>query len=325
MATYSQSEKTRILGYPIVNLLAHFGKRTDHRGQMYYSPFRDERTPSFHINRNANVWMDFGSGEGGNVLTLVSQLAGISIAKSWDYIAALDPVIEISHITPHRQAAAETKVIIDNVSDIFTYRNLISYAESRGISADLLSKHCRQVSYHLSNMPQSHWTAIGFRSNDGWVLRHAGNEKFSKRCTSSACTFLNPEGKITPSPTHDHIEVFEGFFDYLSWLIMQNRDIPRCDVCVLNSVSNLKKGIDFISKHKSISCWMDNDIAGREAFEQIHETRKDSVGHMDELAALSCNDVNNMLMATSNKAKRESDLVKSSKEVKSPIIKGHKL
>ena len=34
----------------------------------YISPFRDEKTPSFKVNRNMNRWYDFGDGKGGNII-----------------------------------------------------------------------------------------------------------------------------------------------------------------------------------------------------------------------------------------------------------------
>lgn len=37
----------------------------------YYSPFRKERTPSFHVNGIKNVWYDFGESKGGKVIDFV--------------------------------------------------------------------------------------------------------------------------------------------------------------------------------------------------------------------------------------------------------------
>lgn len=41
MIQYSENEKQRLLSFPLDGVLAAFGKRTDHKGYMYYSPFRD--------------------------------------------------------------------------------------------------------------------------------------------------------------------------------------------------------------------------------------------------------------------------------------------
>src|ERR1700741_4776982 len=34
----------------------------------YISPLRDEKSPSFKVNRKLNAWFDFGEGKGGNII-----------------------------------------------------------------------------------------------------------------------------------------------------------------------------------------------------------------------------------------------------------------
>ncbi len=34
----------------------------------YLSPLRDEKTPSFKVNKTINCWYDFGLGEGGSII-----------------------------------------------------------------------------------------------------------------------------------------------------------------------------------------------------------------------------------------------------------------
>ncbi len=307
MATYTDLEKRRILAYPIESLLAHFGKRTDHHSQMYYSPFREERTPSMHVSKSENIWMDFGSGEGGNVLTMASILAGIPLSQAWEYIAGLDPNLVVHHEEAVRaeKTGYSSKIIIDRVNEQFTFRKLLSYGESRGIPQHILKRYCRQVTYHISCLPQSMWTVIGFPTSEGWVLRHCHDGMYTKRSTSSACTFLGVSGEMTASPTSDRVEVFEGFFDFMSWLVLRDRTKPFCDVCVLNSVSNTSKALEFITSHRQISCWLDNDRPGEEAFELIRAAREDAVSHADDLKRASCNDLNEYLTASQKPEKKE--------------------
>lgn len=42
----------------------------------YNAPYREERTPSFKVNTDRNVWFDFGLGRGGDIFTLAGELAG---------------------------------------------------------------------------------------------------------------------------------------------------------------------------------------------------------------------------------------------------------
>ena len=298
MATYDDSQKARIMAYPIEDILRHFGKRTDHQGEMYYSPFRDESSPSFHIKRSENIWMDFGSGKGGNVLTLVNLLAGISLVDCWDYVAGMDgSIIAVESPCPatsHKESPNHSKIIIDSVQSPFRYRNLIRYAESRGIPGSLLERYCSEVTYHVQGITGTAWTGIGFPAGDGWVLRHSFNGPYAKRCTGSSCSLLGAAGERVASPTCGRVEVFEGFFDFLSWLVISDRTKPFSDICVLNSVNNLSRGMDFIRSHRDISCWMDSDDAGRKAFYSIQQECPGARSHLADLQG--CKDVNELLL-----------------------------
>src|SRR5665213_1552893 len=48
--------------------LGHHAVKTRGTDHWYFSPFRDERTPSFKVNRSMNVFYDHGTGEGGNII-----------------------------------------------------------------------------------------------------------------------------------------------------------------------------------------------------------------------------------------------------------------
>ena len=69
----------RIRGLPIEDFLARLGyspvwrKRND---LWYNAPYREERTPSFKVNTDRNVWFDFGLGRGGDIFTLAGEFAG---------------------------------------------------------------------------------------------------------------------------------------------------------------------------------------------------------------------------------------------------------
>ncbi len=306
MKKYSEMEKAKILSYPIESILAHFGKRTDHRGYMYYSPLRvpEEKTPSFKIDRNRNVWCDHGSEnrEGGNNIQLVSKLGNIPLSEAWDYIAALDPIsITEDIISPGRKSPQSSRISVDRIYEKFIYRRFIEYSNSRGIPSCILEFYCKQVVYHIGQQNRQQWHAIGFPTNDGWVLRHTKDGNYSKRCTSSSCTFLDKNGERTEKASCEQIEVFEGFFDFMSWLVLNERTRPLTDICVLNSVSNISSAMEFISSHKSISCWLDNDAAGEKAFNVIKTRCEVASSHIKELQETGCKDVNELLLKSSGK------------------------
>lgn len=56
----------------IVDYISQFVELTEKNGEMWgLSPFKDEKTPSFSVRREANSFYDFSSGIGGNVFTFV--------------------------------------------------------------------------------------------------------------------------------------------------------------------------------------------------------------------------------------------------------------
>ena len=73
-------------------------------------------------------------------------------------------------------------------------------------------------------------------------------------------------------PSTPSVLVFEGFFDFLSWQVLQSSKTPSCDVVVLNSVNNLGRATDYLKLHDKIICFLDNDIAGQKAFASIKST-----------------------------------------------------
>ena len=59
----------------------------------YFSPFRTDTHPSFHIDERKHVFYDHGEGEGGTVIDLVMRLKGYSFREALDYLAAFHPSI----------------------------------------------------------------------------------------------------------------------------------------------------------------------------------------------------------------------------------------
>jgi len=90
MVQYSENEKLRLLSFPLEKVLSSLGYRTDHLGYMYFSPFRGEDTPSFHIDSRTNRWFDFGLSEGGGVVDLVCRLCRCPRSEALSRLAQMD-------------------------------------------------------------------------------------------------------------------------------------------------------------------------------------------------------------------------------------------
>lgn len=284
----------------VADVLLHYGKDlSQSRLGLIRSPFRDERTPSFHILSNGYAWKDFGDGSGGGVIELVMRLENCGRETA---IGRLRQIREqgtvFTAIPPHRE-----RLPLERRPALSVYSagpvssgELIEYATSRGISREIFSAYCCEVTMRSG---RRFYPYIGFPNSDGgYVLRsHQG-----KRCTSAFPTFISTEGVLCSSPSSGRVAVFEGFFDFLSLLQLCGRTVPDCDVCVLNSVTNLDKALPFILSHGYVETYLDNDEAGRKATERIRAGVLARTGRMDDMSChySGFNDVNDYLKAKGN-------------------------
>lgn len=272
MASYTDQEKKQLHSISIIEIMAHYGKRLEHtRSGLYYSPFRDERTPSFQIDEAKNTWYDYGTSEGGGLFDFVCKLAGITRGEVYDWLASFRHMVPESEykavIAPLMQRKPQaSRIVIDSASHTFTKDKLIEYALSRAVSKEVLAKYCEEVIYHIDSAPDRKFFAIGFKNNSGgYVLRSS----ISKRCSSSGITTLDSNGQMSQEVTSEKVIVFEGFMDFLSWITDVKQQTPQYDCCILNSVSNVAKALPWIMEHSNIAAFMDNDQAGRETLQKI--------------------------------------------------------
>ena len=279
MAKYTEQEKQLLLSISILEIMSHMGKSLESIGRgMYYSPFRDESTPSFHIDEPTNRWYDFGTSEGGGLFEFVCKIAGISRGEVYDWLAnfrSLIPESEYKVVERRITKEKESRVIIDSASHDFTRRKLIDYAEERAVSKDILQGYCEEVLYHVVSMPDRKFFAIGFKNNSGGYILRSGTAKL---CTSSDMTTLGPDGKLTEQTSGNKVLVFEGFMDFLSWMTNSGKLTPEHDCCILNSVANIGKALPWITAHSHIAAFMDNDQAGRSTLQKIIDNVPETAG-----------------------------------------------
>ena len=271
MANYSEQERKELMEVPVTDILKAFGRSTEHsRDNMFFSPFRDEKSPSFHISRDGRKWYDFGNGKGGTVLTLVCQLLSCDGGRGYDFLASVSRTFIRKDDTEAVLSVAETsqgsKIDILRTSRSFSDRSLLRYSLSRGISRRILETYCREISFGYKGHPGYRNTAIGFMNDrGGWVLRAPD----VKKCTGSDITSIDIYGERSGSPTSPSGMMFEGFFDFLSFMEISGTDWPTCDICILNSVTNIRKAHAWISEHREICTMFDNDDAGRKALQEL--------------------------------------------------------
>jgi len=260
--------KLEVKSVPIAYILQNLGYELRGRGEMFCSPLREDANPSFHINSKSNVWYDHGLGEGGDNIRLVQRLTGKSYHDALEYIAGLQN-IDLTQLTvkaPIKTEPSQPQLITTKICDL---RNpfLLDYARERGICDDLLRRCCKEV--HFKNYRTNRdYFAIGFPNDrGGYVLRN----KFFKATTKGGITTIGADGALHPKTAQTRsVLMFEGFFDYLSFLQKRKQTEPGTDAIILNSTANLAKSYPQLKNREQIECYFDNDKAGTQAIDKLH-------------------------------------------------------
>jgi len=164
----------------VADILVNYGKDVSFtRNGLIKSPFRNERTPSFHIMPEGYGWVDFGDGTKGGVIDLIMRLENCDRSFALRRIAEIknggrffvQPSAAVS-LKTHRPAHA-FKVMS---SSPLTDNNLIQYAVGRGITEDVLRRYCREIAVKVRGS-KNILSYIGFpNSTDGTCHSESGQK-----------------------------------------------------------------------------------------------------------------------------------------------------
>jgi len=253
----------------IVDYLSNLGfkpSKVSRNDYWYISPFRDEKTASFKVNRSMNRWYDFGDGKGGNLIDFGILFHKCSVAEFLKKIR--------SSLSFHQQntvikseADDGKKIRIVHEREISSLV-LIRYLHKRRIQVGLAMKFCKEIDYELYG---KQYYAIGFKNNaGGYELR---NEKFKASSSPKDVTIIKNHS--------DKLTVFEGFFNFLSYLaIHQKQEQPKTNFLILNSTSFFQKALPVMQSFKSVHLYLDCDTTGQNCIRKAQEI--DSLKFIDE-------------------------------------------
>lgn len=249
--------------YSLVDLLTHLGYEPVKRirnEQLYLSMLRDsDTTPSFSVNDKQGTWFDFGEGKGGNIIDFGLQYwKGLPFPEVLEKIVltcgGLVPVLAPQVYKRQPSAEKEPNYEILDIKDLGSNAAILNYLESRGVG-QVAEGRLKEIYYYVEDedKKRNKFFAAGWQNEQGaWEIR---NLNFKGCLGHKAISFIpNSEKKLA---------VFEGFFNYLSWLT-ENPFAPD-SVLVLNSLSLLQAGILKAQDFRDISLFLDNDPSGRQA------------------------------------------------------------
>ena len=263
-----EEDLSRIKRYPIVEYLERKGikpVRSTPAYALYHSPLREDTHPSFKVDTEKNLWIDYAEGKGGSIIDLCMRLEGCTLLEAIRILGQNAP--DITHVPRResvqgsskqesiRQAVSTSGVRrLIEISDTLPPHLLKYLEEDRCINLEKAMPFLRCISYEVRGL---HYQAIGFANQSGgYELRDNGIFKGT----------IAPKD-ITPifADRAEPVCIFEGFMDFLSFFSMKEEVIHHC--LVMNSVSNVAKAIRYLNdRHLThIRAFLDNDDAGKRA------------------------------------------------------------
>ena len=265
-----EEDLSRIKRYPIVEYLERKGIKPVRKTPtyaMYRSPLREETHPSFKVDTEKNLWIDYGEGRGGSIIDLCMRMEGCTLSEAIRRLgqnASLDAAyglskeksdIDTSPVTPWQPSGARKLI---EVSDTLPSHLEAYLADKRCIDLNRARPFLKCISYEVRGR---RYQAIGFANlSGGYELR---DDKTFKGT-------IAPKD-ITPIFTDraEPVCIFEGFMDFLSFLSMKEEVTNHC--LVMNSVSNVARTVRYLNdRHLThIRTFLDNDEAGRRAVQDF--------------------------------------------------------
>lgn len=232
----------------------------------YRSPFRRERTPSFKVNRNRNIWYDHGEGIGGNIIDFAARFF------SCDTTEAAKKILELqghNHFSFHQQPIISPQAGEKKESDrgrihITSVRPLqnnilLDYLDQRKIPMAVADVFCKEVDFSLYGKQH---TVIGFQNRSGGFELRSGSFKGSSA----------PKDISFFDRGLQQLSVFEGFFDLLSFAAIRPQAMETLtNLLVLNSLSFFDKSLFIMEQHAKVFLFLDQGKSGRQKTEQILE------------------------------------------------------
>lgn len=262
----SNSEKSREIKEQVslMDFLARLRfhpKKTHGNEAMYISMFRDSNTnPSFSVNEKLGAWYDHGMGKGGDIFdfamlywkginfqTAVERVLGVcNLAVPQELVSKKvnpRPRLKVSVRLPNYQ--------IQEIKPFGSSEVINTYLRSRGVF-EVASTQLAEVHYYVEDEKKlrKQFFAAGWKNDlGGWEVR---NKHFKGCLGKKAITLIPGDSK--------KLVVFEGYFNYLSWL-SHNVGHDRT-VLVLNSLALLNSGVEKAKSFSEIDLYLDRDTSG---------------------------------------------------------------
>ena len=173
----------------IVAILSNYLKLTK-RSSNYitHCPFHDEKTPSFTVSPQKQIYHCFGCGKGGNVITFLQEYEGLNFVEAVERLAEFNNVNVPRSSNSNRPDHSEIYELNNMIADFYfsalknkKYEFVVDYLKQRGVNGETAKKF-----------------TIGYADFDQHDLLAKLKEKFSEETILKSGNFLKNEKGIYP-------------------------------------------------------------------------------------------------------------------------------
>ena len=142
-----------------LNSLGHQPKKITGKDYWYISPFREEKEPSFKVERNKNVWYDHGPGKGGKLVDFVMEVYHCNVSEALQKFSSFQqqnnyqnnvvrPQFHLHENTLlNHQDSRETAIKIIAAKKPIEDLVLCRYLKQRRIEKNIADKYCFEVQF----------------------------------------------------------------------------------------------------------------------------------------------------------------------------------
>jgi len=242
----------------LLKQLGYISKKENEKEAWYLSPFRQEKTPSFKISKQHNVWYCFSEGVGGTVIDFMMKYRSFTIIESLDFLSEESALFSFQK---QKSTIEDPKgYSIDKIQPL-NNPVLINYFLERKISNSIAKKYCLEIYYTLN---QKHYFAIAFKNiSGGYEIRN----KYFKGC-------LGKKGITHLKKGYNTVSVFESFSDFLSYCTIKENEELEEDFIISNSTALIEKVKLRLIGYSRVKLFFDNDNSGKKAAKSIMDSFK---------------------------------------------------
>ncbi len=281
------------------------------------SPFREDKSPSFSISVTKNITHDFGTDEVRGLVQSVQDyycLRNTSEAlQKIEELLRVYPVgtnIDVSNGSANNTTQNQQKVPFNGFDsekqsgtknegknkgegfktengevDILEVKDLYYFPiknyikDVRKISIETAKLYQKEIYFKMKG---KRYFGIAHQNEaGGYEISGCGNNRF-KCAINKDISFFKGSDKNSKT-----VLIFEGIFDFMSYLESKGVRQNKNDVIVLNSCALWRRGVEFVENQRSlldkqgsferVEMYLDNDKAGKETGEKMKIALNDLV------------------------------------------------